>query len=80
MEIHLFSDGAPVQSTVSLTEGHFGIAGQLMASSIWQGGPAPNFLAGWVYQYISGGLSQSVFKWKISKIILLRLQLKRYLL
>ena len=31
VEIRLFSDGAPVQSTVSLTEGHFGIAVQLMA-------------------------------------------------
>ena len=57
MEIHLFSDGAPVQSTISLTEGHFKVAGQLTASSVLQGGPAPNFLAGWVYQYISGGLS-----------------------
>lgn len=57
MEIHLFSDGVPVQSTIALTEGHFKVAGELMASSVLQGGPAPNFLAGWVYQFISGGLN-----------------------
>ncbi len=57
MEIRLFSDGAPVESTIALTEGHFKIAGQLMASSVLQGGPAPNFLSDWVYQFISGGLS-----------------------
>lgn len=56
MEICLFNDGAPVQSTISLTEGHFKIAGELMVSSVLQGGPAPHFLAGWVYQFISGGL------------------------
>ena len=57
MKIRLFSDGAPVQSTISLTEGHFKVAGQLMASSVLQAGPGPNFLAGCVYQYISGGHS-----------------------
>ncbi|XP_028400112.1 uncharacterized protein LOC114523408 [Dendronephthya gigantea] len=56
MEIRLFSDGIPVKSTMALTEGHFKVAGLLMASSVLQGGPAPNFLANWVYQFISGGL------------------------
>lgn len=56
MEIRLFNSGIPVPSTMSLTEGHFKLAGYLMASSILQGGPAPNFLAKWVYQYISGSL------------------------
>ena len=56
MEIRLFCGGVPVQSTISLTEGYFKLAGYLMASSILQGGPAPNFLAKWVYEYISGGL------------------------
>ena len=31
-------------------------AGELMASSIVHGGPAPNFLAKWVYEYFIGGL------------------------
>ena len=44
MSIRLFSDGMPVQSTMLLTDGQFKIAGQLMAMSIVQGGPAPNFL------------------------------------
>jgi hypothetical protein len=29
-----------------------------MASSIVQGGPAPNFFARWVYLYITGGLDK----------------------
>ena len=53
--------GIPVHSTVLLTDAQFKIAGQLMATSIVQGGPAPNFLA-WVYTYISHGLDDVVLK------------------
>lgn len=56
MEICLFSDGAPVQSTISLTERHLKIAGELMVSSVLLGGPASNFLACRVYRFMSGGL------------------------
>ncbi|XP_031565225.1 G2/M phase-specific E3 ubiquitin-protein ligase-like [Actinia tenebrosa] len=46
----------PLESTVALTEGSFKVAGELMAMSLAQGGPAPNFLASWVYDYLSSGL------------------------
>jgi hypothetical protein len=56
MKIRLFSNGVPVASTVALTEGLFKAAGLLMACSIVQGGPAPNFLSIWVYDYLALGL------------------------
>ena len=56
MKIRLFSNGVPVASTVALTEGLFKAAGLLMACSIVQGGPAPNFLNPWVYDYLALGL------------------------
>ena len=56
MKIRLFCDGVPVASTMSLTEGLFKAAGLLMASSIVQGGPAPNFMTPWVYDYLAYGL------------------------
>jgi len=37
----------PCENTVALTEGGFEVAGELMAMSLAQGGPAPNFLAPW---------------------------------
>lgn len=58
MKIRLFEDGVPVASTISLSEGHFQAAGMLMACSIVQGGPAPNFMAPWVFDYIAYGLHQ----------------------
>jgi hypothetical protein len=42
--------------TLAMTSGHFQIAGELMAASIVQGGPAPDFLAEWVYKYLSSGI------------------------
>lgn len=45
-----------MHSTFALVSGDFRYAGELMASSIIQGGPAPNFLARWVYMFITGGL------------------------
>lgn len=43
----------PSESTVALTEGSFHRAGELMAMSLAQGGPPPNFLSRWVYDYLS---------------------------
>ena len=36
--------GRPVASTVTLLDGDFKMAGELMVMPILQGGPAPNFL------------------------------------
>ena len=44
------------ENIVAMSKGHFCVAGELMASSIVQGGPAPDFLAPWVYEYISSGI------------------------
>ena len=46
----------PYDSTLAMTSGHFRIAGEIMAPSIVQGGPAPDFLAEWVYKYLSSGI------------------------
>ena len=45
----------PSESTVALTEGSFHRAGELMAMSLAQEGPPPNFLSRWVYDYLSSG-------------------------
>ena len=58
MKLRLFSEGEPVHSTFALASGDFKYAGELMASSIVQGGPAPNFLAKWLYLYVTGGLDK----------------------
>ena len=58
MKLRLFYEGEPVDSTFALASGDFQYAGELMASSIVQGGPAPNFLAKWVYTYMTGGLNE----------------------
>lgn len=47
---------SPCDSTLALSEGSFSVVGQLMSSSIAQGGPPPNFLAEWVYDYINKGI------------------------
>jgi hypothetical protein len=46
----------PYDSTLAMTSGHFQITGELMAASIVQGGPTPDFLAEWVYKYLSSGI------------------------
>lgn len=38
-----------------ISQGLFALAGQLIAASICQGGPAPAFFAPWVYNYILHG-------------------------
>ena len=44
--------GRLVASTVTLLGGDFSMAGELMAMSILQGGPAPNVLDSSVFQYL----------------------------
>ena len=46
----------PCDSTLAMTDGQFRIAGEMMATSIVQGGPAPDFLSDWVYNYFSSGI------------------------
>jgi hypothetical protein len=58
MKLRLFCDGEPVHSTFALASGDFRYAAELIASSIVQGGPAPNFFARWLYLYITGGLDK----------------------
>ena len=62
IELRLFineTDGcgkAPHENIIAVSNGHFRVAGELMAASIVQGGPAPDFMAPWVYDYISAGI------------------------
>ena len=46
----------PCDSSLAMTDGQFRIAGEMMATSIVQGGPAPDFLSDWVYNYFSSGI------------------------
>ena len=61
-EIHtrLFTGGIPITSSTAISENEFFIAGNLMAMSVVQGGPAPCFLAKWVYDYVAFGLSDGL--------------------
>ena len=54
-------NGMPVASTLALTQELFKYAGELMAISIVQGGPAPNFLSPVIYDVIAKGLSKAVY-------------------
>ena len=54
---------APCESTVALTEGMFKLAGELMASSIAQGGPSPSFLSMCVFHYLSKGIGNITVHW-----------------
>ena len=56
MKVRLFWNGEPVVSTLALVSGEMKHAGELMVLSILHGGPAPNFLTKWVYEYLVGGL------------------------
>ncbi|CAB4012714.1 G2 M phase-specific E3 ubiquitin- ligase-like isoform X1 [Paramuricea clavata] len=62
IELRLFineTDGcgkSPHENIIAVSNGHFRVAGELMAASIVQGGPAPDFMAPWVYDYISAGI------------------------
>ena len=53
VERRLFSNGKPINSTVSLINADFRIAGEIMSMSVLQGGPAPTFMNADVYKYIT---------------------------
>ncbi len=60
LRLRLFDgNGMPVDSTVALTNDMFKHAGELMAMSILQGGPAPNYLAPAIFDVISKGLCKA---------------------
>ncbi|XP_076842322.1 G2/M phase-specific E3 ubiquitin-protein ligase [Brachyhypopomus gauderio] len=45
----------PKYSLSDLDKGHFKTVGEIMAASLAQGGPAPNFLALWCYKFLCSG-------------------------
>ena len=52
----------PIESCMAVANEEFRIAGELRSSSIAQGGPAPNFLAEWLYDFLAGGLKSIRFE------------------
>ncbi len=57
VEMRLFDGkGMLIPSTVALTSGHFKYAGELMAMSVVQGGPCPNFFAQQLYDLMAKGI------------------------
>lgn len=60
LRLRLFEEnGIPVQSTVALTQDLFKYAGELMAMSIIQGGPAPNYFSPAIFEVIAKGLRKA---------------------
>ncbi|XP_067289317.1 uncharacterized protein [Pseudorasbora parva] len=55
IEGRFFEGGAPKYSLSDLDKGHFKTIGEIMAVSLAQGGPAPNFLAHWCYRVLCSG-------------------------
>ena len=53
----LFQNGCPTTSVMSLAKEELKVAGEVMAMSIIQGGPAPNFLDPEVYRIVSRSFS-----------------------
>ena len=51
----------PLSSAHSVADGTVTSIGHLFAASICNQGPAPNFLAPWIYDYIINGVGE-VFK------------------
>ena len=68
MKVKLFCNGEPVVNTLALVSGELKHAGELMVSSIVHGGPAPNFLTKWVYEYLIGGLHKVASQLDITQI------------
>ena len=52
-ETRLFPDGFPTESVLAVARDDFLTAGEVMAMSIVQGGPCPNFLAPEIYNVLS---------------------------
>ena len=53
----LFRDGFPVVNMAAPSNEEFKAAGEIMGSSVVQGGPAPDFLCTSAFQYIVHGVS-----------------------
>ena len=53
IERKLFWGGKPINSTISLINEDYRLAGEVMVMSILQGGPAPTFLDPCVYKYLT---------------------------
>ena len=51
----------PKESAVAIAHEEYLLAGELCASTICQGRPAPNFLSEWVYDFLVGGLHNIQF-------------------
>ena len=51
----------PVESPMAIARDEFTLAADLCASSLAQGGPAPNFLSDWVFDFLIGGLKSIKF-------------------
>ena len=54
MQTKYFDSGYPTTSAVALASNDFKLCGEIMGMSILQGGPAPNFLAPPMANYILG--------------------------
>ena len=50
----------PSEGILIITDGTMNSIGHLFAASILNGGPAPAFLASWVYEYISSGIKSTL--------------------
>ena len=50
----------PSEGILIITDGTMNSIGHLFAASIINGGPAPAFLASWVYEYISSGIKSTL--------------------
>eukprot|EP00794_Sanderia_malayensis_P011469 gene11469-12665_t len=51
----------PEENAIAIANEDFLLAGELCASTTCQGGLAPNFLSGWVYDFLVGGLQNVKF-------------------
>ncbi|XP_057197091.1 uncharacterized protein LOC130558603 [Triplophysa rosa] len=58
IEKRFFEGGRPKYSLTDLDKGHFKTVGEIMAVSVAQGGPAPNFLMHWCYKFLCSGSLQ----------------------
>ena len=50
----------PSGGILAIADGTMNSIGHLFAASIINGGPAPAFLASWVYEYISNGIKSTL--------------------
>ncbi len=59
MRRKLFHDGFPVVNMAALANEEFKVAGEIMASSVVQGGPAPGFLSRSSFGYVVRGVASN---------------------